>query len=356
MDQRDTPGISPPEGPRVRRFPRLMAQPIDRHLGHRRIALAGLGVLVALVLIGFGVVRVVRLTKSYVDAGPTYHLTYGEIHLDPPPPAWFRGGSVAFLEQVLGGSGEFRSFSALDFDPDHLRLLFKLSPWVERVSGVTKAHPNRVTVRLHYREPVAIERLDDESERTVIDRDAVLLPREDVDPDFLERLVRLSRFERPAEPRPGQLWSQMDPKSGIPVRNERVLAAARLAAYFRERLSLEPTTPPPLPRLYIHAWGECGLYAQVGADLMFRWAEARRNTPSDGLTPEAKWDLLRKFVRERPQAGDQPVSYWKFTGHGVEQIAPEGTGQSANRPDRKSAIRRTGGVPAAASRRNAPGY
>lgn len=356
MDQRDTPGISPPEGPRTRRFPRLMAPPIDRRLGHRRVALVGLASVSALALIGFAVVRLGLLAKSYVDTNPAYRLTYREIALEPPPPPWFLGGADAFLEHVLGRSGEFRSFSALDFDPDHLRLLFKQSPWVERESGVIKAHPNRVTVRLTYREPVAVERLPDETERTVIDHDAVILPREDVDPALLKQLVRLSRFDPPTDPRSGQVWSRIDPQSGMLVRNERVDSAARLAAFFRQRLAPEGATATPFPRIYIHAWGESGLYAQVGANLMFRWSEARTDARPDRLTPEAKWDSLQRFVRRRPPADDQPPSYWKFTAQGIEPVPADEPGRSAARPDRKSAVRRTRGVPQSAARRIAPGY
>ena len=254
MDQREPPGITSPEGQPPRRFPRLMPPPIDRRLAPRRLVLAGFAALCALALIGFGVVRLGLLAKRYVDSGPAYRLSYREITLDPAPPPWFRGGSGAFLEQALGASGEFRTFSALDFDPDQLRLFFRRNPWVEKESGVHTVHPNRVTVRLTYREPVAVERLEDETERTVIDRDGVILTREDIEPAFLEKLVRIYKFDPPVDPKPGQTWNRIDPKPGMPVRNERVLTAARLAAFFREQLGLEgkeitPFSPPLHPHL-----------------------------------------------------------------------------------------------------------
>src|SRR4051812_17098988 len=104
MDQRDTPGISPPEGTHTRRFPRLLAPPLDRRPGHGRLALAGLALLLALAVVGFGVARIGLLTRGYVDAGPAYRLSYRGITLDPPPPPWLRGGSEAFLERILGRS------------------------------------------------------------------------------------------------------------------------------------------------------------------------------------------------------------------------------------------------------------
>src|SRR4051812_33603060 len=129
MDEREPPGISPPEAAPTRRFPRLMTPPTVRRLSPSRLALAGLGAACALVLVWLAVTQVWRAARSYVDRQPVYLLSYRDIVLDPAPPAWFRGGPEAFLEHALSGAGEFQAFSALNFDQAQLLLLFRRYAW-----------------------------------------------------------------------------------------------------------------------------------------------------------------------------------------------------------------------------------
>ncbi len=103
-------------------------------------------------------------------------------------------------------SGEFQTFSALDFDREHLLLRFKRYIWVEKVLHVTVTHPNRVTVQLEYVEPVAMERLADRPERTIVNGDGVILPREDIDFGRVGPLIQLYRFEPPVAPTFGETW------------------------------------------------------------------------------------------------------------------------------------------------------
>jgi hypothetical protein len=325
-----------------------MAPPTVHHLSPGRLVLGGVAVVCAVVLLGFGVARIVQTVKRSVDESSAYRLSYRDLDLDPPPPRWFRGGSGAFLERVLGGSDEFRSFSALNFDAEHLRLYFRHNPLVEKELGVFKTHPNRVSVRLHYREPVAVERLEDGNERTVIDQDGVILPPDEIEPAFLGTLVRLCQLEPPADPKAGEFWNRFDPKSGPgsgprwPVRNERVREAARLAAFLRERLAQDNPGGSTFPRLFIHAWGEADFYIQVGANLLFHWDEEGQEE-RERLTPEARWGYLRDFTREHPPKSGEPATYWKFTTHGIEPELLRREPKQAAKPGAKPAVRRTGG-------------
>src|SRR4051794_5993858 len=72
MEPLEPPGISPPP----RRFRRLIAPPTDRHLSPGRLLVGSLAALCALILLGFGVARVVRTVKRTVDDAPAYRLSY----------------------------------------------------------------------------------------------------------------------------------------------------------------------------------------------------------------------------------------------------------------------------------------
>ncbi len=355
MEQQERPGIDPPGGPPPRRFPRLLIPTTDRPHAHGRQIGRTLAIFGVIGLLIAGLAWIVSAARRSVDQAQPYTLSYRQVTLDPPPPQWIKGGTEGFLDAVLGRSDEFRSFSALNFDADHLRLFFQHNPWVVRVSGITRGYPNRVTMRLEYREPVAIDRLEDGLERTVVDHEGVILPRDEIVPATLERLVRLCQFELPVDPKPGETWNRIDPKPGLPVRNDRVLAAARLAAFLRDRLSTEPSGASTFPRFFIHAWGESELYLQVGPHLMFHWDEPLQGKAAEGLTPDAKWVFLRDFTREHPPRPDDSDSYWKFTTRGIEPDPRHHGPRQADQTSPRSAVRRTRGTNSTPWKRNPPG-
>ncbi|MCA1685620.1 MAG: hypothetical protein LC745_06465, partial [Planctomycetia bacterium] len=265
MDQAEDAGVSPPGTPFARRLPRLMPPPAGRRLTPGRVLLAALGACSALALVALAVSHVRDGARRYVDDQGVYLLSGMDIVLDPPPPPWYRGGSLAFLEHALGGDSEFQTFSALDFDPERLALRFRLYAWVDKVLRVEVGHPNRVVVRLAYRDPVAVERLNDATDRTVVDREGVILPRKDIDFDRVGPLVKLFGFGAPADPHDGKVWDRVVPKHGLAVRDERVRGAARLAAFFRNELRREAGQEPAFQFVAIHPWGDDGFSVQVGA-------------------------------------------------------------------------------------------
>jgi hypothetical protein len=333
-----------PQTPPPRRFTR----PVPR-----RSALALAVVLGAVVVTSLAV----NWGVEYLHAQRAYQLSYREIVLDPPPPPWFRGGFEAFLDHVWAPTREPRSFSQLDVEPGRLTVLFRRYAWVREVLRVEKGYPNRVVVRLVYREPVA----EDRRTATLIDRDGVILTRDDVDREAVGPLIALYGFAPPEEPRPGLFWGRIDPRHGVCLPDEGVVAAARLSAFLKERLGGLSGLLPPAHRVVVHPrakGGRQGLYVEItvtgGDSLMVFWDDPDAGAAVRKLSPEAKWALLRDWVRGHPPGGAGEWVYLVFTQQGLapdpdpEKPAPPPTSLSApgpsDRAGRRSAARpRSGG-------------
>jgi len=330
MDQREPPRTpetegrprDPVAGPLPRRFARLVPPPSGRRFPTDRLALAGLGGLVAAALLWVAVPTLARWAVAYVRDHPTYRLTYRDITLDPPPPPWFRGGSAAFLDHVFGGPGGGRSFSTLDTDLKRLGLAFRRDPWVVETLGAEVVGPNRVVVRLKYREPVAYVGDRPESAEFLVDADAALLPPEGVSVEAARPLVRLYRFDPPAEPRWGEAWNRTDPGTGLATPEPRARAAARLAAFLRARILRDAKDDPAWRTVMIHRWLNRGTAVQVGDNLMFRWQEPGNVPASQQLSDDARWNLVRDWVRRHPpEPGGKPADL-KLTPGGVAEYGP----------------------------------
>jgi hypothetical protein len=355
MDEREPPGINPPKAATTRRFPRLMTPPTVRRLSPSRLALAGLGAACALVLVWLVVAQVWRAARGYVDRQPAYLLSYRDIVLDPAPPAWFRGGPEAFLEHALSGAGEFQTFSALNFDQAQLLLLFRRYAWVEKGLRVEVADRNRVVVRLDYREPVAVERMADATERTVVDHDGVILPRSEIDFDRVGPLVLLYGFSPPVDPRPGLSWSRVEAEHGFVGPDEQVRNAARLAAFLRNELRRETIKDPNFRLVVIHRWGLDGYAVQVGAKLVFKWDEPGSGDAAGRLSDEAKWAMLLDRVRRVPPKEGDPWVELKFTKDGVEVDDVHNAPHQAGQHDSRVPLRRTKRTQAPGRERDAAG-
>src|SRR5438270_894476 len=91
-----------------------------RRLARTRLVLALLAVLVTLGLLGSAGAHAVRAMVAWLHEQPPYQLDFREIRLDPPPPAWYRGGTEAFLNRVRDGAGRPGTLAVLDLDLDGL--------------------------------------------------------------------------------------------------------------------------------------------------------------------------------------------------------------------------------------------
>ena len=135
--------------------------------------------------------------------------------------------------------------------------------------GSKRRGPNRVIVQLDYREPVAVERLQDGTERTVCSTDeGVILPREDVDPEHAgrsdpARQARAAVRARPAGRKSGASSKRQRARSSPTSAS---LAAVELAAFLERALGASraghrrrsrPSSIHPLER-------RTDLYVQIG--------------------------------------------------------------------------------------------
>ena len=122
--------------------------------------------------------------------GPDYTVTAEKIEVNTPPP-WITCDLVG--EAALNGS-----LDGLNITEPRLTVMvadaFALHPWVEEVVRVHKKAGAHVQVELVYRKPVGMVevQIDDEPGLLPVDRNGVLLPPEDFDPEIAGRYPRLN--------------------------------------------------------------------------------------------------------------------------------------------------------------------
>ena len=84
-----------------------------------------------------------------------YQLRFDEIDPRAAAPGLVLRGRAGFLDGVRRTRGDAESLSVLDVDLESSRHDFRHYAWVKKVSRGREAGPNRIVVRLDYREPVA---------------------------------------------------------------------------------------------------------------------------------------------------------------------------------------------------------
>lgn len=311
----------------ARRFSRFVPPPSVRKLALPRVALAllaGAGAVVLIVVLGSATVRSL---SGYLHRQPAYQFEFRRIELQPPPPSWFRGGAAAFLERVRAESSQPERQSLLDADLDALARAFRLDCWVQKVERVERIHPNRVVVRLAYREPVAEFEVPGRARLVVVDREGVILPDDDLDHEALGPLVRLYGMKPPQQPHVGETWKRPEGSSDVLVPDESVAAAARLAEFLRrvqDQLKLIPQAAGR--RIVVHAQTKDTLWVQYG-NFLFRWNEAPGAEEPGALSARAKWELLRDWLDQHDPSFDTRAGYryYEITKAG---IVPAGSRQN----------------------------
>ncbi len=315
MEQRDPPRITLSEGPprdsspgdrddsrppSSRRFPRLLSPPPVRRWSPRQIVLAFSGLTLALVCLFALGSWLLHLGRTYVQSQMEYKLSFRKITLDPPPPRWYRGGSVGFLDRVESQSKHASEFSTLDLDLAKLRSAFELNPLVKKVNRIHREYPNRIVVKLEYHEPVAVAKFLDRSE-CLLDRDGDILPRENINVELARPLIELYDFSPPFNPRDGHRWYRRDPKDDVPIPDKTVAGATRLAGFLRDKMCATGDSHGLL-YVYIHrnTRSPSGLFVQVGSNLMFRWENTSPDDPDAVPSEDARWTMLLEWVKRHP--------------------------------------------------------
>ena len=337
MEHRDPVRIDTPDGParppstdrvRMPRLARITSIAAERRILPRHpIILGVVGVIslaMAYVLVTNGYRRVIR----YVHSQAIYQITFREIRLIPEPPAWYRGGRDAFLDDVpRAGALNPGPFSVLNLDPaalDRLSKLLKRNPVVKRVEMLEVHHPNAVIAKLDYREPVAIARSRGEPD-VIVDSDGVLLPPDRVENSAIDGLIELKRstFSPPVDPRLGQPWRRgFGPEGNTPAQpDERVLLAARLAAFLRNKLgspdASEGFVREERPRITLYNIGEHGFWVQWGDRVFFQWANPRTGE----LSHKARWEMMVQWLHDNPAAAAAGPVHLGFTPQGVTPVS-----------------------------------
>jgi hypothetical protein len=303
-----------------RRFSRFVSPHSVRRVALPRVALAALaasGVVVMVALLGS---YALRFLPAYLHRQPAYQLRFQDIVLDPPPPPWYSGGSTAFLERVKAAHRQPEVQSMLDLDLERLGDVFRLDPWVAKVSRVESAHPNRVVVHLTYRRPVAAV-IVDASRIVVLDGEGVVLSEKEIDRRACGPLIQLNDIKvPPAVARPGQTWKKESARRGDVEVDELVLQEAALAGYLTSvQHELDRGTGE---RLVFAVRAHKGLWVQYG-HRFFHWGEAPGYESTDPLKAAAKWEVLRDWLLESPApkgAITPENEHYRITPTGIENI------------------------------------
>jgi hypothetical protein len=292
-----------------RGFARLVATPRARRRALTRLGLAGLAIGLALA----AAVTLTDLAARWLREQKDYQLPFREITLDPPPPAWYRGGARAFLDRVRKDDPARETISVLGVDFEKITRDFSLYCWVEKVLRVERGYPNRLVVHLRYRIPVAIGQ-DSSGSFWVVDKDAVILPNQDVDEKLVDRLIQIVNLDPPFDPRPGLFW-----KSEKGARNERVLAAAKLADFLKTMSEREKPLSRPELLQFLHIQDHT-LFVQYGPSTIVRWGDAPGAEAPGQLSATEKWTMLREWAEAHPTPPDESPSYLvlEFTKSGVK--------------------------------------
>jgi hypothetical protein len=335
---------------RLERTPMALPRPVRRGFDRGRVRLAvwlASGLIGAVLAYRAGVAAV-----AWLGDQAAYQVPFRSIVLDPPPPAWYRGGSAEFLENVRRRAGMPETIPLLKFKPDELQDAFKLSPWTQEVLQITH-HPLGLTIRLNYHRPVAIV-VTSSHQEYLVDRSAIILPLEEVDRERLEQDHDLIRIRGdglldPLDPQPGIVWKPKAGLTDIADGNHHIADAAELADFLAGKAhSLDKAANPALNIRYINPMDkdQRGQFLRNAESTYILWGEAPGKEGPRSLGAEKKWERLCEWSRTEKNRILPQRDYWEITAAGVIAIhptRPPSDSARMSRPARdRSAIRAIG--------------
>ncbi|TWT96108.1 hypothetical protein Pla108_31900 [Botrimarina colliarenosi] len=181
--------------------PRDIAGWLSETIRARRGVLLSLAILAALGLATRGAWLAVR---PQVAHSPQYLLTPASVSVTAPP-AWVRGDVTADVFRVGGLDGQLSVLDPPAGLEERLAQTFVTHPWVRSVGAITKTPPNRVTLELEYRTPLAAVELG--GALLPVDLDGALLPTRDLSADAVRYLPRIELTDATVRPPAvGELW------------------------------------------------------------------------------------------------------------------------------------------------------
>lgn len=311
----------------------------------------GLSILAVSVVLGaiglFGLYRAAVFAVGWLGDQPTYQVRFRSIRLVPPPPAWYRGGQEAFLDQVRRRAGMPETFPLLKLEAAKLQDMLRLNPWTEDVTRITR-EPLGIAVELKYHVPVAIVETSS-GRKYLVDRSAVILPMEDVDWDRLggeKTLIRINGqgLSDPLDPRPGIAWQPAPGIVELAPGNAKIASAARLAEFLETKMRhLDASAGPALRFDFINPMDPYfdparkevrGLFLWNAEKTYILWGKAPDEEDQEGLGAEEKWERLLEWTRKEPHRVLAPGDYWEITGRGLVHVQPRPSAAAGRRPDR----------------------
>lgn len=321
----DDQGTLDPDDERVedrldRGVRRLALSPLVRRISPRKLLIGlGIGLACTMVTVYLGA-RLARYAVAWLHDQSAYQVAFESIALDPPPPAWVRSGAAGLLRRVHARSRwhDQATLPVLSLDPEELAAAFSLgSPWVREVLGVETSYPNRLTVRLAFREPVAWLRLGTpEQGRTLfLDGDGVVLPFDDLDVQAAMPLVQLHLplpADQPLDEKDG-LALALAPSSPGSKRVEVAREPCRLAAFLKRRGAIAGTgtNRSPLRATGIHETKD-GVWILTGEKALILWEPFERSGLVQALSPDERWSAIEDWLSRHRLEDVQWPHYLRF--------------------------------------------
>jgi hypothetical protein len=262
---------------------------------------------VLLALLAVGGSQALNAAADWLHRRPEHTLPFDQITLDPPPPPWIVPGAAGLLEQVRAHAKRPERLAVQELDLAQLAQDFQReSPWVRAVLGVERAYPNRLTVRLEYRQPVAFLRRGSGIGTIYVDRDGVVLPAEELDVEAAGRLIPF-QVDLPAgatiNARDGRaLKIEPAPSARAVIAPDLVPQAAQLAEFVRQRERLEPDVAAAIGVDAIHGQPRSGLWLQFARQKMVRWGAGPGSEAPGEPDAARKWGLLAQWIARNRNA------------------------------------------------------
>lgn len=308
--------------------PRPVGGRRGRRLDPVRLAAAVVLVGATLWLGTLGARRGFHGVRDWLHQQPPYQLAFQEITLDPPPPEWLRLGAPGLLEQIREGAGRPETLPLLDLNLEELARDFQReSPWVRAVTGIDRAFPNRLTVSIRYRQPVALLRLKN-GRRLVLDAESVVLPEDAIDLSRTEPvvLIALSAVDEAGanlSSRPGRVLQLAT--AGTPV-GEPARIPSALSAFFRTRKAVAgagAAVPPSKPAVAaIQTDPQGRLWVELPGRLLVLWGRADGTREPGELDDAGKWGSLNAWFNEHPTNPPSRPRFLAFDHDRVVVVQP----------------------------------
>jgi len=221
--------------------------------------------------------------RPHVVNSRVYLVHPSEIEVTSPPP-WVRSDVKA---EVIRDAGWDAPISILEEDTsERINRAFEFHPWVAS-ARTTLTYPARIEVKLHYRKPAAMVRLE-------LPRGLQLIP---ID----EQGTRLPAEDFTAEDRAE--YPQISDLSNVPVvgqkaADERLVGAARLAALLSDvwhRFGFHVITPADGLRSS-EGSAELQIFTRSGVAILWGWPPG--SEPQGEIAASEKLARLKQYVQE----------------------------------------------------------